>query len=48
MLAVDNDFGPATELAVMSFQSDEGLELIDGIVGSITWGALDEFESRQS
>ncbi|MEV1069648.1 serine/threonine-protein kinase [Streptomyces sp. NPDC050263] len=36
---VDGDFGPDTETAVRSFQSDKGLA-VDGIVGKNTWGAL--------
>lgn len=39
MLAVDNEFGPATELAVTLFQEKSGLT-IDGIVGEETWTAL--------
>lgn len=38
-LTVDNDFGPATELAVMDFQRRKGLE-DDGIVGRNSWAAL--------
>lgn len=38
-LAIDRDFGPATELAVMNFQLSQGL-LADGIVGQKTWAAL--------
>ncbi|WP_121060911.1 peptidoglycan-binding protein [Chachezhania antarctica] len=38
-IAVDGDFGPATELAVMRFQATEGL-VIDGIVGRNTWAAF--------
>lgn len=39
MLAVDNEFGAATELAVMLFQERAGLAR-DGIVGERTWAAL--------
>ncbi len=38
-LAIDNDFGAATELAVKTFQAGAGLAP-DGIVGSATWAAL--------
>jgi putative chitinase len=38
-LAVDNAFGPATELAVVTFQRRAGLAA-DGIVGRQTWAAL--------
>lgn len=38
-IAVDDDFGPATELAVIEFQKRAGLE-VDGIVGRDTWTAL--------
>lgn len=38
-LAIDGDFGPATELAVMDFQSANAL-LVDGIAGKNTWAAL--------
>ncbi|KNG93833.1 peptidoglycan-binding protein [Pseudaestuariivita atlantica] len=37
--AIDWDFGPATELAVLMFQRATGLE-DDGIVGKDTWEAL--------
>jgi putative chitinase len=39
MLTIDNDFGPATELAVKQFQTKAKLEA-DGIVGTETWAAL--------
>jgi putative chitinase len=38
-IAIDNDFGPATELAVMMFQEQNGL-VVDGIVGNNTWALL--------
>lgn len=38
-LAVDGKFGPRTNDAVQSFQSDSGLE-VDGVVGPLTRGAL--------
>lgn len=41
MLAVDNDFGAGTEVAVMTFQKQHGLQPVDGIVGNDTWTALD-------
>ena len=37
--SIDGDFGPETENAVRSFQTDRGLE-VDGIVGSATYRAL--------
>jgi hypothetical protein len=40
-LAVDHDFGPATDATVKVFQRDHGLE-IDGVVGQKTWTALAE------
>lgn len=39
MLAVDGNYGPATERAVRSFQKWAGLAE-DGMVGSETWNAL--------
>jgi putative chitinase len=39
LLSLDGDFGPATELAVMTFQKTQGLE-VDGIVGQNTWAEL--------
>ncbi len=38
-IAVDSDFGSATELAVMMFQKNNSL-LVDGIVGKNTWVLL--------
>lgn len=38
-LAIDNDFGPSTELAVLMFQKSSRL-VADGIVGKKTWAKL--------
>ena len=38
-ISIDNDFGAATELAVMLFQKKNGL-VVDGIVGRNTWAVL--------
>lgn len=38
-IAIDNDFGPSTELAVTMFQKSRSLSA-DGIVGKNTWQAL--------
>jgi putative chitinase len=51
-LAVDQDFGAATELAVMRFQGDTKLAA-DGIVGKETWDVIEkaarpELSSRPS
>jgi peptidoglycan hydrolase-like protein with peptidoglycan-binding domain len=35
-IAVDGDFGPATEQAVREFQQSQAID-VDGIVGPITW-----------
>src|SRR5262245_45306852 len=37
---IDGDFGPKTEAAVESFQTDTGL-VVDGIVGPNTWAMLE-------
>ena len=41
MVAVDDDFGAGTEVAVAAFQMQQRLEPVDGIVGNDTWTALD-------
>jgi peptidoglycan hydrolase-like protein with peptidoglycan-binding domain len=40
LLAIDQDFGAATELAVMRFQTDKKLT-VDVIVGKETWDAIE-------
>ncbi|ODR93794.1 peptidoglycan-binding protein [Methyloceanibacter stevinii] len=46
-LAIDGDFGPATELAVMEFQSAHRLKA-DGIVGKKTWTALERTAKKKA
>jgi putative chitinase len=38
-VAVDGEFGPGTEVAVMTFQTGQGLEA-DGVVAMQTWNAI--------
>lgn len=38
-IAIDGDYGPATELAVRAYQRSRGL-VVDGIVAAATWQAL--------
>jgi hypothetical protein len=45
-LAVDGDFGPKTEQAVIDFQKQHGLKT-DGIAGSKTLGALANAQPRR-
>lgn len=40
-VAIDDDFGPGTEVAVSAFQKQQRLDPVDGIVGQDTWTALD-------
>jgi putative chitinase len=44
-VAIDGDFGPGTEVAATRFQSENGLAA-DGIVGPLTWGALDAAKKK--
>lgn len=41
MVAVDNEFGAGTEVAVAAFQTQKGLSPVDGMVGNDTWTVLD-------
>ncbi len=46
-LAIDQDFGAATELAVIRFQGDKKLAA-DGIVGKETWDAIEKASGSAS
>jgi len=46
-IAIDEDFGPATELAVMQFQADHRLTA-DGIVGAKTWNSLEKTTKKKA
>ena len=46
-LETDGIFGKKTEAAVIDFQTKKRLE-VDGIVGPITWGALEKFEEAKA
>ncbi|MDM0085055.1 peptidoglycan-binding protein [Variovorax sp. J31P179] len=48
MIAVDNDFGAGTEVAVAAFQTQHGLAPVDGIVGNDTWTGLDDRSPAKS
>ena len=37
---IDGKFGPATQNAVSTYQQENGLDLVDGIVGPRTWEVL--------
>ena len=39
-IAIDGDFGPATETALKNFQEFWGTLTVDGIAGPLTWTAL--------
>jgi peptidoglycan hydrolase-like protein with peptidoglycan-binding domain len=43
---IDGIFGPRTEAAVNAYQEAYGLT-VDGIVGPITWGSLNEGEEPE-
>lgn len=47
MVAVDNDFGAGTEVAVAAFQKQSALSPVDGIVGNATWQKIDEATSKR-
>ena len=46
-LETDGIFGKKTEAAVIDFQTKKRLE-VDGIIGPITWGALEKFEEAKA
>ena len=46
LVAVDADFGAGTEVAVAAFQRDKKISA-DGIVGGLSWAALDKATARK-
>lgn len=40
-LAIDGVFGPETRQAVLNFQAQAGVAPLDGIVGPLTWEAIE-------
>jgi peptidoglycan hydrolase-like protein with peptidoglycan-binding domain len=44
--AVDGDFGPNTRASVVSFQTNIGWGVTDGVVGPVTWSQLDTADRR--
>jgi peptidoglycan hydrolase-like protein with peptidoglycan-binding domain len=44
--AIDGDFGPNTRASVVSFQTNFGSGVADGVVGPITWSQLDTADFR--
>lgn len=44
--AIDGDFGPNTRASLLSFQTNFGAGVADGVVGPITWSQLDTADFR--